>query len=321
MASLGIKIGVSGACSSTTSPRKQILGSIAMLSALFVSDLHGRIERYQALFATIEKEMPSFVFLGGDLLPFRDEDSFIQDCLVASFRNLREALRDRYPNVYLILGNDDPGATVPSFVEGDSLGLWHYVHNRKVTMGQLTVYGYCCVPPTPFRLKDWERYDVSRYCEPGCISPEEGVRSVSAEESDSKWGTIERDLLALTESDDPRNAVFLFHAPPYDTCLDRAALDSKFVDHAPLDLHIGSIAIRRFIEARQPLVSLHGHVHEAARLTGEWKTKIGRTVCLGAAHDGPELALVRFDLSAPDHATRELLGFSYSASGVYGQDR
>ncbi|MGE5109633.1 MAG: metallophosphoesterase family protein [Acidobacteriaceae bacterium] len=292
-----------------------------MASALFVSDLHGRPERYRTLFAAIEKEIPSFVFLGGDLLPFRDEDAFIRDCLVVGFRNLREALRDRYPKVFLIPGNDDPGATVPSFVQGDSLGLWYYSHNRKLTTGQLVVYGYCCVPPTPFRLKDWERYDVSRYCEPGCISPEEGIRSVFAEESEVKWGTIERDLHTLTQGEDLRDAVFLFHAPPYDTCLDRAALDGKLVDHAPLDLHIGSIAIRRFIEGWQPLVSLHGHVHEAARLTGEWKTKIGRTVCLGAAHDGPELALVRFDVSAPDHATRELLSLSYSASGVYGQDR
>jgi Icc-related predicted phosphoesterase len=79
------------------------------------------------------------------------------------------------------------------------------------------------------------------------------------------------------------------------------------VDHAPLDVHVGSIAIRRFIEARQPLLTLHGHDHESARLTGAWKERIGRTVCLSAAHDGPELALVRFDLARPADATRELL--------------
>jgi Icc-related predicted phosphoesterase len=40
---------------------------------------------------------------------------------------------------------------------------------------------------------------------------------------------------------------------------------------------------------------LHGHIHESARITGEWKDQIGRTVMLTAAHDGPELALVEFD--------------------------
>jgi Icc-related predicted phosphoesterase len=78
------------------------------------------------------------------------------------------------------------------------------------------------------------------------------------------------------------------------------------VDHAPLDVHVGSIAIRRFIEARQPRATLHGHVHESARLTGAWQERIGRTVCLSAAHDGPELALVRFDLENPAAARREL---------------
>ena len=75
----------------------------------------------------------------------------------------------------------------------------------------------------------------------------------------------------------------------------------------PLDVHVGSIAIRRFIEDRQPLVTLHGHVHESARLTGSWRDTIGRTHLFSAAHDGPELALVRFDLGDIASATRELI--------------
>ncbi len=113
-------------------------------------------------------------------------------------------------------------------------------------------------------------------------------------------------------SDSPKIAiskttVCLFHSPPYRTDLDRAALDGHTVDHAPLDLHVGSIAIQRFIEDRQPLLTLHGHIHESPRLTGNWRQKIGRTHAFTAAHDGPELALVRFDLDDLDNATRELL--------------
>jgi hypothetical protein len=48
-------------------------------------------------------------------------------------------------------------------------------------------------------------------------------------------------------------------------------------------------------------------VHESARLTGSWHERIGRTHCLSAAHDGPELALVRFDPHAPEMGTRALL--------------
>ena len=61
------------------------------------------------------------------------------------------------------------------------------------------------------------------------------------------------------------------------------------------------------LEQRQPMLTLHGHIHESARLSGEWKIRIGRTVCINGAHDGPELALVRFDLESPSAATRELL--------------
>ena len=31
---------------------------------------------------------------------------------------------------------------------------------------------------------------------------------------------------------------------------------------------------------------------EAAGLTGEWKPKLGRTVCINGGHDGPELARI-----------------------------
>jgi len=61
---------------------------------------------------------------------------------------------------------------------------------------------------------------------------------------------------------------------------------------------------RRLIEPRQPLLTLQGHVHESARLTGAWKDRIERTVMVGAAHDGPELALRRFDLERPEGTTR-----------------
>jgi len=67
------------------------------------------------------------------------------------------------------------------------------------------------------------------------------------------------------------------------------------------------VAVRRFIEKRQPLLTLHGHVHESSRLTGEWKDKIGRTLCFSAAYDGPRLALVRFDPRSSEEATRQLI--------------
>jgi hypothetical protein len=156
-------------------------------------------------------------------------------------------------------------------------------------------------------LKDWERYDVSRFVDVGCVSPEDGRRTVPVEANIIEFATIAADLERLTAGQDLSRSIFLFHAPPYRTDLDRAALDGKTVDHAPVDVHVGSIALKRFIETRQPRITLHGHVHESARLTGAWQSRIGRTYAFSAATEGDGLALVRFDPACPERASRELL--------------
>ncbi len=277
-----------------------------MARCLFASDLHGRRDRWTKLFEAVVDERPDAVFLGGDLLP-SGPGGFVREALAAGFERLRERLAEAVPRVFVVLGNDDPRAEEPGFLDGEARGLWTYLHGRRDALGDRAVYGYACTPPSPFALKDWERYDVSRFVDPGCVAPEDGRLSVPVPRSELESATIRADLDRLAGGDDVTRAVFLFHAPPYGTALDRAALDRKSVDHAPLDVHVGSIAIRRFIERRRPAVTLHGHVHESARLTGSWRDRIGPTHCLGAAHDGPELALVRFDPDRPAEATRELV--------------
>jgi uncharacterized protein len=287
-----------------------------MPHAFFASDLHGRTARYEKLFAAVAAERPGAVFLGGDLLPSglglaQPDDpahpDFIADYLVPSFDRLRRELGPGYPAVFIILGNDDPRVEEAGMREGDDAGLWRYAHHAHFGWEGYTVYGYSCVPPTPFRLKDWERYDVSRYVDPGCTSPEEGWHTVPTDRSDLRYGTIQDDLKAIVGDAPLERAIMLFHSPPYQTALDRAALDGQSVDFAPLDVHVGSIAIRRFVLARSPLLTLHGHIHESARLTGEWRERLGPTHAFSGAHDGPELALVRFDPACLDAATRSLV--------------
>ena len=281
----------------------------------FVSDLHGAADRYRKLFTLVSEERPDAVFLGGDLLPpymvewqpeEPGEHDFIRDFLAPGFERLRDDLGEDYSSVFLILGNDDARVEEAAVLDVAARGAWHYMHNRKNPMNGFQVYGYAHVPPSPFLLKDWERYDVSRFVDPGSVSPEEGRRSVPREQREIRHATIQGDLERLVGEDDLDRAILLFHSPPYQTKLDRAALDGRKVDHVPLDVHVGSIAIQRFIAGRQPLVTLHGHVHESTRLTGSWRDKIGRTHLFSAAHDGPELALVRFNPDVPENATRDL---------------
>ncbi len=284
-----------------------------MTEAVFVSDLHGRRREYEKLFDLIRQEPPSLVFLGGDLLPHEMlsrrsldplRDDFISGFLAGEFRRLKEDLGSRYPRVFIIFGNDDPRFEEAALIANGIGGLWTYLHQRRVFVGDYGIYGYACVPPTPFMLKDWERFDVSRFVDVGCVSPLEGTRTMPVSRDEVEYGTIAADLDRLAGSDDLSRGIFLFHSPPYDTPLDLADLGGKMVDHAPLDPHIGSIAIRRFIEERQPLVTLHGHVHESYELSGEWRIRMGETWAFSAAHRGPELSAVLFSLENPGAARR-----------------
>ena len=248
----------------------------------------------------------------GDLLPggmgmASGRDYVSVEQFITRLSELKARMGGNYPRILLILGNDDPRMIEPEIGEAEEAGLWEYIHNKKVILEDHPVYGYACVPPTPFMLKDWERYDVSRYVDPACVSPEEGYRTAELPRGTPRNRTIVEDLELLAAGKDLRHAIFLFHTPAYRTKLDRAALDGRMVDYVPLDVNVGSIAVKRFIEREQPLLTLHGHVHESVKLTGAWQDRLGRTRMFGAAHDGPELAVVRFDLSDLDRAVRELL--------------
>ncbi len=292
--------------------RKNLPG---IMNCYFVSDLHGQIYRYQKLTEKIISDRPAAVFMGGDLLPhqhfslnaYKNHLDFIEQYLIPNFEEVKNLLKNDYPKIFIILGNDDARLTEKLLLSATETGLWNYIHTKKVTFHDYLIVGYACVPPTPFILKDWEKYDISRYIDPGCIPPEEGYHSVPISLEEKKFDTIQKDLDELTEGGETSRMLFLFHSPPYQTKLDRVELDQQKIDHVPLEPHIGSVAIRKFIEKKQPLVTLHGHAHESTRLTGLWRDQIGRTNCFNAAHDGPELALIRFNPQNLKDAKRELI--------------
>jgi Icc-related predicted phosphoesterase len=77
---------------------------------------------------------------------------------------------------------------------------------------------------------------------------------------------------------DPRNAVFNIHVPPYKSGLDEAPeldKDLRPVLAGQSLKPVGSVALRKAIEATQPLLGLHGHIHE-----GRGATRIGKTLCI-----------------------------------------
>jgi Icc-related predicted phosphoesterase len=84
---------------------------------------------------------------------------------------------------------------------------------------------------------------------------------------------------------DMETCIFNLHVPPYDSSLDVAAaltddLEVVMSGSAPKMIPVGSTAVREAIERYQPLLSLHGHVHESAGAT-----RIGRTLCINPGSD------------------------------------
>lgn len=73
-------------------------------------------------------------------------------------------------------------------------------------------------------------------------------------------------------------AVFNFHCPPYGTNLDEAPEvdeDLNVRDAGRALIHVGSTAVRESILKHQPLLSLHGHIHEAKGLD-----RLGKTLAI-----------------------------------------
>jgi uncharacterized protein len=77
---------------------------------------------------------------------------------------------------------------------------------------------------------------------------------------------------------DPKNAVFNIHVPPHNSNLDEAPeldanLRPKYAGNVLKP--VGSTALRQAIEKHQPLLGLHGHIHE-----GRGHSRIGKTLCI-----------------------------------------
>ena len=107
-----------------------------MSLCLFVSDLHGSTDKIDKLFSLIPATAPELVFLGGDLLPSGGlppqpsrgrRTSFIEGYLARGFGSLQRRMKEKYPLVAVILGNDDPRREETGLEAGERAGLWRYL--------------------------------------------------------------------------------------------------------------------------------------------------------------------------------------------------
>jgi Icc-related predicted phosphoesterase len=104
---------------------------------------------------------------------------------------------------------------------------------------------------------------------------------------------------------DMARAIFNLHVPPYGSELDVAPeLDEDFTPvfkgGKPVLIPVGSTAVRAAIERYQPLLGIHGHIHESKAMA-----RIGRTVCInpGSSYSTGQIdgALIQIEGSRVAH--------------------
>ncbi|HEX4010485.1 MAG TPA: hypothetical protein VHX62_10775 [Solirubrobacteraceae bacterium] len=193
---------------------------------------------------------------------------------LASWLDLaQERLEPEGIRLLAIAGNDDPPELDRVLVEHAFV---EWVDGRVAEVGDgVSVVGYSYVNPTP-----WD-------------SPRELDEERLGAELDAVVGRV-----------DPDRSIWNIHVPPYNTGLDNAPMvDSELrvvTDGGqPRMIPVGSHALRSVIERLQPLVGMHGHVHES-----RGRTTLGRTLVVnpGSAYSEGTLqaALVRIGPKQPN---------------------
>ncbi len=89
---------------------------------------------------------------------------------------------------------------------------------------------------------------------------------------------LERMEAVISQLENPGNAIFNLHAPPYSSGLDDAPELTKDMQLAYAGrslVPVGSKSVLQVIEKYQPLLGLHGHIHE-----GKGTRKLRKTLCI-----------------------------------------
>lgn len=265
----------------------------------YTSDLHGRPNLYDQIDELLLAEHPAALILGGDL--FADGDH--RDPIPSQLEHVDEivttrfaAWRRRQPDLQIVclIGNHDWLAVEARLRSHMAAGQLVYpTLDAPVTVAGLPTLGYGHTPWTPHVTKDFERLDLPEdtlptegglVCDPDSLH----VKAVTAEKYFRHQPSLADELAEAAVPPGPW--LFICHAPPFETYLDRLPT----VEHP-----IGSRAVRRFIEAHQPLVALHGHIHESPEVTGHYVDRIGQTLCINPGQDHDRLHAAIFDTDDP----------------------
>jgi uncharacterized protein len=167
---------------------------------------------------------------------------------------------------------------------------WMFILESKIKQLNIKTYMFCG-NNDPYEMD--EIIDISNYIVNPETSPQiindlfELIADSSANETPfncprdlEETKLKERLAHKMSLIKDHGRAIYAFHCPPYNTKLDviieiDAKQKQKIESGNPVQTNVGCKVIRELIEENQPLLSLHGHIHES-----QGESIIGRTVCI-----------------------------------------
>lgn len=138
------------------------------------------------------------------------------------------------------------------------------------------------------------------YCGGSTPTPWDTEREYTEEEYVSRFAEL------VPHVTDMNRCIFNVHVPPFGTALDAcpkldANLQVVYEMGQPAQVHAGSRTLLDVIKEHQPLLGLHGHIHE-----GRAKVNIGRTVCINPGSVYPEGILQGALITLQDSEVRQV---------------
>lgn len=268
---------------------------------VYTADLHGDLASYRALLDLAVAHEARVAIVGGDLFPHaihRERAISTQQAFLhQQLQPLLKEFRATHPDVrvFLLPGNDDWAAAAAGLDMLAEAGLACPLHERVYDLAALGLSekplwlaGYACVPLTPFSIKDYERRDdgpLPFFSFGMAFTSWSGTVEPATAHQISSLPSIAQALAALATRSNPAQTMYVCHTPPFNTALDTM----------PRGRHPGSKALRSFIETHQPLLTLHGHIHEAPQMSGQFVVRIGETWCANPGHDPRRFQAITLD--------------------------
>jgi Icc-related predicted phosphoesterase len=250
------------------------------MKIIATSDVHQMISKWKELVEICKKEKPDVVAIAGDLMP-KDNGILAQLSFIKPLRKYAEQIKEVGSQIVIVLGNDDNQNMIPEMERAHKDGLWHYIPEKVVEIGGYEFAAMPYVPDYPFGYKFWCRAESidnirlsqQQFSEPLLIDGYNKFRTIErySEYLASKksiWDSL-KDTAAQVKN--IRKSIWLIHAPPANCMLDVCSHGAR----------VGSFAVLKFIMEYQPLLTIHGHIHESPEYTGHnWCCYKNDTLCI-----------------------------------------